>query len=173
MNSSIKQAPLGIRVIAGAKIIKGVVFAFVTLGVFDLVHRDVTALALHFVQVLRISPENRYIELLLVKLGLIDPPAIRRLGELSGLYATVELIEGLGLWFGAGWAEYVVVISTGIFIPEECLSLLRQFTWFRLAVLIINSAILVYVANVVWKRHLFRKAALAAERSEDGDQAAL
>src|ERR1700678_1159543 len=120
-----KEAPLGIRLIAGAKILKGVVFCFVTLGVFDLVHRDVSALALHYVQLLKISPENRYVELLLEKLGLVDPPAIRRLGELSGLYATVELIEGLGLWFGAVWAEFVVVVSTGIFIPEECLSLDR------------------------------------------------
>jgi hypothetical protein len=80
-----KDAPLGIRLIAGAKIIKGVVFAFLTLGVFDMVHKDVAALALQFVHLLRISPENHYVELLLEKVGLIDPPAIRRIGELSGL----------------------------------------------------------------------------------------
>jgi uncharacterized membrane protein (DUF2068 family) len=173
MSPSAKTAPLGIRIIAGAKILKGVIFSFLTLGVFDLVHKDVAALALHFVQILRISPENRYVELLLVKVGLIDPREIRRLGELSALYASVELIEGLGLWFGTAWAEYVVVVSTGIFIPEECLSLFRKFTWFRLSVLVVNAAILAYVANVVWKRHLTRKAARLAERCEDGDQAAL
>ena len=54
-----KDAPLGIRLIAAAKIIKGVVFCFLTLGVFDLVHKDVGAIALRFVQHLRISPENR------------------------------------------------------------------------------------------------------------------
>jgi uncharacterized membrane protein (DUF2068 family) len=165
-----KDAPIGIRIIAGAKIIKGVVFCFLTLGVFDLVHKDVSALALRFVQLLRISPENRYVELLLEKLGLIDPPAIRRLGELSGLYAAVELIEGLGLWLGAVWAEFVVVISTGIFIPEECLSLNRHFTWFRLSVLLINTAIFIYVACVVWKRYLIRKATKADERGEVEDQ---
>jgi uncharacterized membrane protein (DUF2068 family) len=165
-----KDAPLGIRLIAGAKIFKGVVFCFLTLGVFDLVHRDVSAMALHFVQSLRISPENRYVEILLVKLGVIDPPAIRRLGELSGLYAAVELIEGLGLWFGAVWAEFVVVISTGLFIPEECLSLNRSFTWFKLSILVVNAAILAYVAWVVWKRYLERKAAHASERGEEGGQ---
>jgi len=165
-----KEAPLGIRLLAGAKILKGVVFCFVTLGVFDLVHRDVTGLALHYAQLLKISPENRYVELLLEKLGLVDPPTIRRLGELSGLYATVELVEGLGLWFGAVWAEFVVVISTGIFIPEECLSLNRHFTWFRLSILLINAAILAYVAWIVWKRYVIRKATQASARSEDGGQ---
>jgi uncharacterized membrane protein (DUF2068 family) len=164
-----KEAPLGIRLIAGTKILKGVVLCFLTLGVFDLVHRDVGALALHFVQILRISPENRYVELLLEKLGLIDPPAIRRLGELSGLYAAVELIEGLGLWFGAVWAEFVVVTSTGIFIPEEFLSLHRHFTWFKLSILLINAAIFVYVAMVVWNRYLLRKASKAAAEKADGD----
>jgi uncharacterized membrane protein (DUF2068 family) len=168
-----KAAPIGIRIIAGAKIIKGVIFCFLTLGVFDLVHRDIAALALHFVQILRISPENRYVELLLEKLGLIDPPAIRRIGELSGLYAVVELVEGLGLWLGAVWAEFVVVVSTGLFIPEECLSLHRQFTWFRLSVLVINTAILVYVALVVWRRYLVRRAVKAAERCENVDQGGL
>jgi uncharacterized membrane protein (DUF2068 family) len=164
MLSVSKEAPLGIRLIAGTKIIKGVVLCFLTLGVFDLVHKDVAALALHFVQLLRISPENRYVELLLEKLGVIDPPAIRRLGELSGLYAAVELIEGLGLWFGAVWAEFVVVSSTGIFIPEECLSLSRHFTGFKLSILLVNTAIFVYVALVVWKRYLLRKAARAVAK---------
>ena len=168
-----KEAPLGIRIIAGAKIFKGIVFSFLTLGVFDLAHRDVSALAIHLVHLLRISPENRYVELLLEKIGLIDPPQIRRIGEFSGLYAAVELVEGLGLWLGAVWAEFVVVTSTGIFIPEECLSLFRHFTWFRLSVLVINTAILAYVARVVWKRYLIRKATKAAAMCVDVDQGGL
>jgi uncharacterized membrane protein (DUF2068 family) len=168
-----KEAPLGIRIIAGAKIFKGIVFSFLTLGVFDLAHRDVSALAIHLVHLLRISPENRYVELLLEKIGLIDPPQIRRIGEFSGLYAAVELVEGLGLWFGAVWAEFVVVTSTGIFIPEECLSLFRHFTWFRLSILVINTAILIYVARVVWKRYLIRKATKAAAIGVNVDRGGL
>jgi uncharacterized membrane protein (DUF2068 family) len=157
-----KKAPIGIRVLAGAKIAKGVALACLSLGVFDLIHRDLTVLAQRFVQIARISPENKYVEIALEKLGLVEPSTLIRLGMLSALYASIQLIEGLGLWFGAAWAEYMVVISTGIFVPEECLGILHHPTWIRLAVLVINAAILVYVARIVWNRYQQRQSEKAA-----------
>jgi uncharacterized membrane protein (DUF2068 family) len=161
-----KKAPLGIRIIAGAKIVKGVVLACLSLGVFDVIHKDVAEIALHFVELARISPENRYVALALEKLGLVEPATLVRLGMLSALYASILLIEGLGLWFGVWWAEYVVVVSTGIFVPEECLATARHFTWFRLSVLLLNAAVLVYVAHVVWNRYRERMASKKIETVE-------
>jgi uncharacterized membrane protein (DUF2068 family) len=154
----VKKAPIGIRMIAGAKIAKGVALACLSLGVFDLIHKDLTALAQRFVQVARISPENKYVEIALEKLGLVEPSTLVRLGMLSALYASIQLIEGLGLWFGAAWAEYMVVISTGIFVPEECIGIGRHPSWLRLVILLLNAAILVYVVWVVWKRFRERRA---------------
>ena len=127
-------------------------------GVFDLIHKDLTAVAERFVQIVRISPENKYVELALEKLGLVEPSTLIRLGMLSALYASIQLIEGLGLWFGAAWAEYMVVISTGIFVPEECIGIFHHPTWLRLAILVVNALILVYVVRVVWNRYVKRKA---------------
>jgi uncharacterized membrane protein (DUF2068 family) len=145
--------------------VKGVALLGLSFGVFDLIHKDLTAIALHFVQVARISPENRYVALMLEKLGLVEPSALKRLGELSALYATIQLVEGLGLWFGAAWAEYVVVVSSGLFVPEECLAMFHHFTWLKLAILVINGAILVYVACLVWKRYKLRRAAKLAQQA--------
>lgn len=152
-----KKAPIGIRMLAGVKIAKGAALACLSLGVFDLIHKDLTAVAQRFVQVARISPENKYVEIALEKLGLVEPSTLVRLGMLSALYASIQLIEGLGLWFGAAWAEYMVVISTGIFVPEECIGILRHPTWLRLAILVLNAAILVYVVWIVWKRFRQRR----------------
>lgn len=149
--------PLGLRLIAAVKIAKGIALFGVSLGLFDLVHRDLSATALHFVQIARISPENHYVELLLVKVGLIEPKTVRLFGELSILEGTIQLVEGFGLWFGAIWAEYVVVISSGLFVPEECIALARHFTWPRVSILTVNAAIFAYVARAVWKRHLSKR----------------
>ena len=154
-----EKAPLGLKLIAGAKIVKGAALACLSLGVFDLIHKDLTALAQRFVQVAKISPENKYVELALEKIGLVDPATLRKLGMLSALYATVQLVEGLGLWFGAAWAEYMVVISTGLFVPEECVGLMKSPSWLRFAILLLNAAILVYVVHVVWNRYKIRKSA--------------
>jgi uncharacterized membrane protein (DUF2068 family) len=153
-----KKAPLGIKVLAGAKIAKGIALACLSLGVFDLIHKDLTALAERFVQIARISPENKYVELALEKLGVVEPSTLIRLGMLSALYASIQLIEGLGLWFGAAWAEYMVVVSTGIFVPEECIGIFHHPTWLRLAILVVNALILVYVVWIVWNRYVKRKA---------------
>jgi uncharacterized membrane protein (DUF2068 family) len=150
------KAPVGLRLIAGAKIVKGAALACLSLGVFDLIHQDLTKLAMRFVQVARISPENHYVELGLEKLGLVEPSTLIRLGMLSAMYASIQLVEGLGLWFGAAWAEYMVVLSTGAFVPEECVGLYHHPTWLRLALLVVNAAILVYVAWVVLNRYRSR-----------------
>jgi uncharacterized membrane protein (DUF2068 family) len=149
--------PLGIRLIAAVKIAKGFALYGISLGLFDLVHKDLSATALHFVQIARISPENHYVELLLVKVGLIRPRAVRIFGELSILEGSIQLVEGFGLWFGAIWAEYVVVISSGIFVPVEFVALLSRYTWTRFSILAVNAAIFAYVARAVWKRHLAKR----------------
>ena len=149
--------PLGLRLIAAVKIAKGIALFGISLGLFDLVHKDLAATAVHFVQIARISPENHYVELLLEKVGLIQPRTVRLFGELSILEGSIQLVEGFGLWFGAIWAEYVVVISSGIFVPGECIALWNHFTWLRVGILVANAAIFAYVALAVWKRHLSKR----------------
>jgi uncharacterized membrane protein (DUF2068 family) len=155
------DSPIGLKLLAGAKLVKGVVLACVSLGILDLIHKDLPGIALHFVEAVRISPENRYVALALEKLGLVEPSTLKRLGALSALYATVQLTEGIGLWLGAAWAEYMVVISTGLFIPEECLGIIHRFSWLRISILLVNAVILTYVAKIVWDRYEHRKKALA------------
>jgi uncharacterized membrane protein (DUF2068 family) len=163
-----RKAPVGLKVIAAAKLAKGVAVAFLSLGVFDLIHRDLGELARRLVHAARISPENRYVALALERLGLIDPAMLVRLGILTALDASIQLVEGFGLWIGAAWAEYLVVISTGIFVPEEFLAMIHNFTWPRVAILVINAVILVYVATLVWRRTRERMAARAALRTDSG-----
>jgi uncharacterized membrane protein (DUF2068 family) len=166
-----KKSPLGLKLIAAAKLVKGFVLASLSLGSLDLIHKDLTALARRFVEVARISPENRYVALALEKLGLVDPAMLLRVGVLSALYASILLTEGLGLWFGAAWAEYMVVISTGVFVPEECLSIAHHFTWMKLSILVINAVILAYVAVLVWHRYQDRRSASKASKPQGGGAA--
>lgn len=109
---------------------------------------------------------------LLDKVGLVDTRTLVRLGILSALYASILLVEGFGLWIGAAWAEYMVVISSGVFVPEECLILLHKFTWLRLSILVVNAAILVYVVKVVWDRYHLRRSAPKALAGSSADRQA-
>lgn len=142
-----------LRAIALIKIAKGLALAGIALGLFRLIHRDLDAIVWQFIDALRISPENHYARILLVKAGLIQPGTLLRIGIGSSIYALILLAEGFGLWFGAWWAEYLIILSSGIFVPEEIISLAQSFSWAKVGIIVVNAIILAYVIRVVVLKH--------------------
>jgi uncharacterized membrane protein (DUF2068 family) len=70
----------------------------------------------------------------------------------TAFYSGILLSEGVGLWVGAAWAEYVVVITTGFFVPEEILSMVHNPNLTKAIMIVANAAILVYVVSLVWRK---------------------
>ncbi len=61
-------------------------------------------------------------------------------------YATLELVEGVGLWLLARWGEYFAVVATSIFLPLEVYDLVTKgITTTRTVTFIINVAAVVYL----------------------------
>jgi len=67
-------------------------------------------------------------------------------------YALVEGSEGVGLALRRRWAEYLIVIATGLLIPYEVWEVVHKLTLFRLGSLVLNVAIVVYLA---YRKRLF------------------
>ena len=91
--------------------------------------------------------------------------------SLAVLYAAVEWIEAVGLWKEKRWAEYLTVIATAGFIPLEIKELLHKVTFFRVAALVTNLALLIWL---VYNKRLFGvrggHAAMLAHDDVDWDQ---
>jgi uncharacterized membrane protein (DUF2068 family) len=92
-------------------------------------------------------------------LGRLIAWALDRLGShpnLIGLaaiaYGVLECVEGLGLAMRRRWAEYLVVLATGAFLPLEISEILHRPTPLKVVALLINVAIVVYL---VWRKRLF------------------
>jgi uncharacterized membrane protein (DUF2068 family) len=66
-------------------------------------------------------------------------------GALASLYATLFLVEGLGLWAGKRWAEYLTTVATASLIPFEIYELARHATLAKAIVLVANIAIVIYL----------------------------
>lgn len=60
-------------------------------------------------------------------------------------YATLELVEGVGLWLLARWGEYFAVVATSIFLPLEVYDLTKGITLTRALTFTINVAAVVYL----------------------------
>jgi uncharacterized membrane protein (DUF2068 family) len=61
------------------------------------------------------------------------------------VYAALLLTEGCGLLLRRRWAEYLTVVATGALVPLEVYEIARHRTWTRLAVLVVNIAIVWYL----------------------------
>ncbi len=67
------------------------------------------------------------------------------------VYATVRFAEAYGLWFGRRWAEWLAALSGGIYVPVEIYELTRGVSWIKVAALLLNAAIVVYLCGVLWR----------------------
>jgi uncharacterized membrane protein (DUF2068 family) len=75
----------------------------------------------------------------------LDDGSERRLAAVALVYAVVFAVEGLGLLRRKRWAEWLTVIVTASFIPFEIHELVAHPGPGKVAALVINAAIVVYL----------------------------
>lgn len=122
------------------------------------------ALALQLLDPARVAVLGHWLESLhwLTRYGLaarlvnhllgLDPGQFVLLGTVASGYALLYLVQGVGLWRGKRWAEYLVVVEGGLLLPLEGWELAHRFTPFKLGVLAANLAIVAYLVRVLRRR---------------------
>jgi uncharacterized membrane protein (DUF2068 family) len=70
---------------------------------------------------------------------------LRLVGIAVAVYAALEGIEAVGLWFARRWAEYLTFIATSVFLPLEVYELTRTLSPLKIVALIINVAVVIYL----------------------------
>ena len=124
----------------------------VAFGLLRLLHRDVAEVTEHWIEILRVDPENRFIHRALLKVFNVTPKQLKELSAGTLVYAAIFLTEGTGLLLRKHWAEYMTLISTGLFIPLELYEIHRHFTMVKLVVTLVNVAIVWYLALRIKRR---------------------
>ena len=131
--------------IALFKLLKAALLIGVGVGALKLLHKDVAGAVEHWVELLRLDPNNHYIDIALEKASNFTPDKIKQLGLGSMIYAGLFLTEGIGLWLEKRWAEWLTVVITSSLIPIEIYEIYRYPTAIKTAVLLINIAIVAYL----------------------------
>lgn len=138
--------------IALFKLLKGVLLVLVAIGALRMLHKDVSAVLMHWIDVFRVDPDNRLIHRLIVKSFGIQAKQLKEISAGTFFYSGILLTEGIGLLMKKHWAEWFTVISTAVFIPLELYEIYHRFTWVRVGILLINVAIVWYLVNRIRKR---------------------
>jgi|SRR5689334_4215983 len=135
----------GLVAIACFKLLKAVALIGLGLGLFRLHDQStvdrLTDWLLHF----SLTTGQQLIDKAIDLLGTLTQRRVTAFGAGAIAYGSLFGVEGVGLWKGKRWAEYVTVISTGVLIPFEVYELTRRFTLVRVGALVVNIAAVIYL----------------------------
>ena len=135
----------GLRLIAAFKLLKGLALLALGIGALNLLHKDVEAIVVHWINIFQVDPNAHYVRLLLAKLSFLDDQRLKELSVGTFIYSAVFLTEGLGLAFGKRWAEYLTIATTASLLPLEIYELAKHASIGKVLALVINLAVVAYL----------------------------
>lgn len=140
-----------LKTIAVFKLVKALLLIAVGLGALTLLNPTMAHDAERWATDLAWQLGPRAVSALEKKLSLFQSSRVTLVAVAAFLYAALFSVEGVGLWKGKRWAEYLTIIATSSFVPLELYELFKQATAPRIATLAVN---LLVVGYLVWKvRH--------------------
>jgi uncharacterized membrane protein (DUF2068 family) len=135
----------GLLAIACFKLFKAVTLIALGLGAFRLLDQrtvaDLTNWLLHF----SLSTGQRFVDRLIDVLTTLTRRRTAAIGLGAIAYGSLFAVEGIGLWKGKRWAEYLTAIATSSLVPFEIYELARRVTIVRVSALAINVAAVIYL----------------------------
>lgn len=137
----------GLLAIAAYHVLKALALLALGFGELHYLHRNLAHEFAHWIDLLRVDPHNHYITWLMEKVAKVDEHRLKELSVGTFFYAGLFLCEGLGLALRKRWAEYLTTISTSSLLPIEVYQLLIRPGPAKVAVLVVNVAV---VAYLVW-----------------------
>ena len=148
---------MGFRVIGFLKLTSGLIAVVLGFVFVRWVSRDPGQSIERWSAHLGLDPHNHFINLIISTLTGIDRSRLRAIQAGTFFYAILHLIEGIGLILERDWAGYLVVLATSSLIPFEIYEIIQKHSLVRIAVLIVNLAIVAYLVVQLRKHHAARK----------------
>ena len=161
------QHGVGLRVIAIYKAVKTVGLILIAIASFHLYKTQNFDQLVHWMEHLSLTDSNGLRWKLVQLLENMGPNKFVAIGLVALAYAAIFATEGTGLWLHKYWAEWFTVFATGSLIPLELYEAIRQFNWLKLAALIANVLIVIYLIRIALQsRAEMKKDAASPNASE-------
>ena len=138
--------------IAAFKLAQATLFIAIGFGALRLLHKDFADFLVRLAHHLHFNPESRFVDFILDRASFVNDRMLRRFSIGLFAYATLGLIEGIGLYLEKTWAEYFTLAITASFLPWELIEVFRRVTPVRTALLAVNLLVFFYLLKVVVER---------------------
>jgi uncharacterized membrane protein (DUF2068 family) len=144
-----KSATAGLKTIAIVEALKGAVVLLAAAGVVSLVHENAQVIAEEIVRHFHLNPASRYPRIFLDALASLSSTRLWLFAAGASLYSSVRFIEAYGLWHERTWAEWLGVISGGLYVPLEIYELILGVTPIKLVLFATNLVIVVFLGRTL------------------------
>jgi uncharacterized membrane protein (DUF2068 family) len=139
----------GLRAAAVFEAFKGTVVLLAGFGLLSLLNKDVEIMAENLVALLHLNPASHYPRIFLELAGRVSDGNLLWFAAGAFAYSALRWFEAFGLWHCRGWAEWLGVISGGLFLPFEIFELTHGVTPLRVAIFILNLSLVLGLVYVI------------------------
>ena len=136
---------------------KGLLVLVVGLGLLSLIQHNLEVEAEDIVLFLNLNPAHKFPQIFINTLSHMEDPQLLMLSISALLYAALRFIEAGGLWLDKVWAEWLAIIADSLFMPMEIYEIIMRVTVFRVMILVLNIAIVVFLIGVLLQRARARR----------------
>ncbi len=139
-----------LRGIATLELTKGLIVLLAACGVLLLMRReDPFDIADGLLRLLHISPDHHFAQVFLDWADSLTMAKIWAVGAAAISYSVLRFLEAYGLWYARAWAEWIALVSGALYLPFEIYKVVHRQSVFHVSVLLINLAIVFYMAYVL------------------------
>lgn len=142
-----------LRAIALFKLAKSALLVLVAASAFELTRDGVLDAFVARLRHLPLAEGHHALGALLAPLSSLTMGEVELAGLLASAYAVLFCVEGVGLWRGRRWAEYLTTLATASLIPLELWALFAEPTVLRGVAVLVNAGILVVLVVVLRRQH--------------------
>jgi uncharacterized membrane protein (DUF2068 family) len=141
----------GLRTVAVFEAAKGFLVIAAGVGALSLVHHDAQRVAEAVVRHLHLNPARHYPQVFIAAAARVTDARLWLLASGAFAYSAVRIVEAYGLWHARAWAEWLAMISGGLYLPVEAYELVRRANAVKAGVLAVNLAVVACVAYARWR----------------------
>ena len=161
----------GLRMVAVIEFLKGLLVVCAGLIFLEVIRKDydLEDAAQNLLYYLHIDPDRRLSQVFVHAAARLMDADVRLVLGFAFVYAAGRFIESYGLWRQRVWAEWLAIISGAVYLPFELYKLITKPTTVHWLILLVNLAIVIYIAWVRWDDICARRTARRMRLAENGD----
>lgn len=155
----------GLRTVAVIEAVKGVAVVALCGVLLSLLHRDLTAVVDQLTGWLRLNPDSRVADWFYELADRTTGRGIWTAVLAGAAYSAGRFVEAYGLWHQRPWAEWFAVIAGAVYVPFELFALIAHPHWTKVAVLLANVAVVLYILRILTENQRGRCDAKAVDEA--------